>query len=53
MTRFWISDAASVTGTKLVYVHRKSMKGAEERRINGIIDSLGLERVSSEDLDSM
>lgn len=48
-----ISTAAEVTDTDLVYVHRNSMKGPEERRVNGIIDSLGLERVSSKDFDSM
>ena len=48
-----ISDAATVTGTKLVYVHRKSMKGAEERRIRSIIETLGLEMVRSEDLESV
>lgn len=48
-----IGDAARSTDTKLVYVHRKSMKGAEERRLNGIIDSLGLERISSDDFESM
>ena len=48
-----ISSAAEVTDTDMVYVHRNSMKGPEERRVNGIIDSLGLERVSSKDFDSM
>ena len=48
-----IKTAAESTGTKLVYVHRNSMKGPEERRVNSIIDSLGLERVSSKDFDSL
>ena len=48
-----ISSAAKATGTDMVYVHRNSMKGPEERRINGIIDTLGLQRVSSKDFDSM
>ena len=48
-----ISSAAMASDTKLVYVHRNSMKGPEERRVNSIIDSLGLERVSSKDFDSM
>ena len=39
--------------TDMVYVHRKSMKGAEERRVNAIIDTLGLERVGSESLDPL
>ena len=29
------------------------MKGAEERRVNAIIDTLGLERVGSESLDPL
>lgn len=48
-----ISNAAKSTGTDMVYVHRKSMKGAEERRVNAIIDTLGLERVGSESLDPL
>ena len=48
-----ISSAAAATDTDLVYVHRNSMKGPEERRINGIIESLGLQKVSSKDFDSM
>ncbi len=48
-----IESAAKVTGTELVYVHRNSMKGPEERRVNGIIDSLGLKRVSSKDFESL
>ena len=47
-----ISSAAKASGTEMVYVHRNSMKGPEERRVNGIIDSLGLQRVSSKDFDS-
>ena len=48
-----ISSAVEASGTEMVYVHRNSMKGSEERRINGIIDSLGLQRVSSKDFESM
>ena len=48
-----ISSAAKATGTDMVYVHRNSMKGPEERRVNGIIDSLGLQRVSSKDFESL
>ena len=48
-----ISSAVKASDTDLVYVHRNSMKGPEERRVNAIIDSLGLQRVSSKDLDSM
>lgn len=48
-----ISNAARSTGTDMVYVHRKSMKGAEERRVNSVIETLGLERVSSEGFDPL
>ena len=48
-----IRSAAEASGTDLVYVHRNSMKGSEERRINSIIDSLGLKRVTSKDFESM
>lgn len=48
-----ISNAARSTGTDMVYVHRKSMKGAEERRVNSLIETLGLERVSSEGFDPL
>ena len=48
-----IRSATEASGTDLVYVHRNSMKGSEERRINGIIDSLGLKRVTSKDFDSL
>ena len=48
-----IRSAAEASGTELVYVHRNSMKGAEERMINSIIDSLGLKRVTSKDFESM
>ena len=48
-----ISSAAKASDTDMVYVHRNSMKGPEERRINSIIDSLGFDRVSSKDFDSM
>ena len=48
-----IRSAAEASGTDLVYVHRNSMKGSEERRINGIIDSLGLKRVTSKDFESL
>ena len=48
-----IASAAKASDTRLVYVHRNSMKGPEERRVSGIIDSLGLERVSSKDFESL
>ncbi len=48
-----IRSAAEASDTDMVYVHRNSMKGSEERRINGIIDSLGLKRVTSKDFESL
>lgn len=48
-----ISAAAEMTGAEAAYVHKKSMKKPEERRITGIIESLGLDTVSSKDLDPL
>ena len=48
-----ISAAAEMTGAEAAYVHRKSMKKPEERRITGIIESLGLDTVSSKDLNPL
>jgi D-aminoacyl-tRNA deacylase len=38
-------------GTRCVYLHRKSYKKPEERRIIGLIESLGMEILSSKDLE--
>jgi len=46
-----ISDSAKESGTKLVYVHRKSMKGDVHRRVKSAIDACGLETISSSGLD--
>lgn len=46
-----VSDACRSTGTGLVYMHRKSMKRPEERRISDLIASAGFETVRSEDLE--
>jgi len=43
--------ACEATGTKLVYLHRKSMKKPEERRMSSLIESAGFEQISSSDLD--
>ncbi len=48
-----LKDASDNSGTKMVYVHRKSMKGAEERHLNELIDSMGLERMSSKDFEPL
>jgi D-aminoacyl-tRNA deacylase len=45
--------ACEATGTKLVYLHRKSMKKPEERRISGLIESAGYEQISSSDLEPL
>ena len=48
-----ISDSAEKSGTKLVYVHRNSMKGDVQKRVMCAIDACGLERISSADLDAV
>ncbi len=45
--------ACEATGTKTVYLHRKSMKKPEERRIISLIASAGLEQVQSADLEPL
>ncbi len=46
-----LKDACEATETKLVYLHRKSMKKPEERRMSALIASAGFEQISSADLD--
>ena len=46
-----ITDAAEKSGTKLVYIHKKSMKGDMEKRMVSAVKSYGLETISSNDLD--
>jgi len=46
-----ISDSAKESGTKLVYVHKKSMKGDVHRRVKDAIDACDLEPIRSADLD--
>ena len=48
-----MTDAASATDTKLVYVHKKSMKGEMLRRVMNVILSCGLEPISSGDLEKI
>ena len=43
--------ACDASGTKLIYLHRKSMKKPEERRISALIESAGYEQISSADLE--
>jgi D-aminoacyl-tRNA deacylase len=46
-----VKDACEASCTKLVYVHRKSLKGSEERRISETIRSAGFEIISSSNLE--
>lgn len=48
-----VRDACSATATDSVYIHRKSMKGPEERRIADIVRSCGYETVQSKDFESL
>ena len=43
--------ACEASDTKLVYLHRKSMKKPEERRMSALIESSGFEQISSADLE--
>lgn len=48
-----LGQACSASGTRLVYVHRKSMKKPEERRMAELIASAGYEQVTSADLEPL
>ena len=48
-----VTDACEATDTKVVYLHRKSLKKPEERRMSELISSSGLEIVSSSDLNTI
>ena len=48
-----VKMACEATDTKTVYLHRKSMKKPEERRVAALIESAGFEIVSSKDLDQI
>jgi D-aminoacyl-tRNA deacylase len=48
-----VRDACEATETRTVYVHRKSMKKPEERRITELIQSAGFETVTSADLEPL
>lgn len=48
-----VRDACRATGTDSVYIHRKSMKGAEEHRIADIVRSEGFDTVSSKDFEPL
>ena len=46
-----VKDASAASDTKLVYIHRNSMKGPEEKRVTDLISSAGFELISSSDLE--
>ena len=46
-----ITESADKSGTKLAYIHRRSMKSDVAKRIVNAVASCGLEAISSEDLD--
>lgn len=46
-----VKDACEASDTKMIYLHRKSLKKPEERRISEMIGSAGFEIISSSDLD--
>jgi len=48
-----LKDACAATDTKMVYLHRKSMKKPEERRMSALIESAGFEQISSSDLEPL
>lgn len=48
-----LGDACRMTGTDMVYIHRKSMKGAEERRLRDLAVSAGCEVCASADFDPL
>lgn len=48
-----VRTAAEATGTKLVYIHRKSMKRSEESKLADMIGSNGYEIISSKDLEPL
>ena len=46
-----VKDACAASCTDLVYMHRKSLKKPEEKRISELIASAGFELISSSDLE--
>jgi len=46
-----VKDACAASETRLVYLHRKSLKGAEEKRVSELIRSAGFELITSSDLE--
>lgn len=48
-----LNDACRMSGTDQVYIHRKSMKGAEERRLRDLAVSAGYDVPASKDFDPL
>jgi len=48
-----ISMAAEASSTHLAYIHKKSMKRSEASRLQTLLESNGLEVISSKDLDAL
>jgi len=48
-----VSDATKASGTKMVYLHRKSMKKPYAAHLTEILETEGFEIVSSKDLESL
>lgn len=48
-----ISEASRKSDTKIAYIHRKSMKAQDERRVESIAESCGMEIVSSKDFEQI
>ncbi|MCL2296138.1 MAG: D-aminoacyl-tRNA deacylase [Methanomassiliicoccaceae archaeon] len=46
-----VKDACEASDTRLVYMHRKSLRPAEEKRISELIRSAGFELITSADLE--
>ncbi|MCK9323612.1 MAG: D-aminoacyl-tRNA deacylase [Candidatus Methanomethylophilaceae archaeon] len=46
-----IKDACNVSDTKIVYIHKNSMKKPQEKHITSIIESCGFEHISSKDME--
>ncbi|MCL2317607.1 MAG: D-aminoacyl-tRNA deacylase [Methanomassiliicoccaceae archaeon] len=46
-----VKDASLMSDTKLVYIHRNSMKGPEEKKVSDLIASAGFELITSSDLE--
>jgi len=46
-----VKEASDASNTQMVYFHRKSLKGSEEKRLSDLIRSAGYELISSSDLD--